>query len=601
VLVLGLLPLVLAQEPVDQIALLQAEATSQGLAIRFSDRLYAETQVYRRALGSGVKWEDAERVADLGQESRWFDANISVGERWEYFVVRNQTVKGFVAGGIEADLLDEPGKIALVVEEGVGAELQPELQQLTYDLVAEGWSVVQFSVAQTDSVVDVKALLQGEADLEAALLIGHVPVPYSGVMAPDGHSNHYGAWPADTYYGDLSNQWTDETQSNTSAGRSQNHNIPGDGKFDQNNIPSDVDLQIGRVDMFDLPAFEETEAQLLQRYFARNHAWRTGQVSAIPAAVIDDNFGIYAPGSYSAWLLSPVVGRDNLEEGDFWETLGVSPYLFGFGSGAGSYTRCDGVGKTQDFADEVLQGVFLMLFGSYFGDFDNTDNFLRAAIAGEGNALSVVWGGRPVHRHHALGIGETIGYAVRDTQNASEMMVNNYYTRKVHVALLGDPTLRAFPLRPVTEVTAESEGPQGQVVLRWNASEDSEVLGGHVYRSDSEGGPFARVSAAIVEENTFSDRVESEGDWWWMIRAVKLQETASGSFYNPSAGVTVGLEVVFEAVDSAAGDSGGGTEDTGVVETTDSSGCACASQAPHQPKGLWVFLGLVGLIHRRRT
>ncbi len=595
-----LLPLVFAQEPVDQIALLQAEATSQGIAIRFSDRLFAETQVYRRSLGAGEKWEDAEMVADLGQESRWFDSNISVGERWEYFVVRNQTAKGFVAGGIEADLLDEPGKIAVVVEEGVGAELQPELQQLTSDLVAEGWSVVQFSVAQTDSVVDVKALLQGEDDLEAALLIGHVPVPYSGLMAPDGHISHYGAWSADTYYGDLSNQWTDETQSNTSASRSQNHNIPGDGKFDQNNIPSDVDLQIGRVDMFDLPAFEETEVQLLQRYFARNHAWRMGQVSAIPAAVIDDNFGTYAPGSYSAWLLSPVVGRDNLEEGDFWETLAAEPYLFGFGSGAGSYSHCDGVGKTQDFADEVLQGVFLMLFGSYFGDFDSTDNFLRAAIAGEGNALSVVWGGRPVHRHHALGIGETIGYAVRDTQNAWEMMVNNSNTRKVHVALLGDPTLRAFPLQPVSEVKADSDGPQGQVAISWNDSADSEVLGVHVYRSASEEGPYTRVSNAIVEENTFTDSVELEGDWWWMVRAIKLQETASGSFYNPSAGVAVSLEVVFEPVDSAAGDSGGGGEgDTGDSGEKDSTGCGCASQS--QSGGLWMFLGLIGLVHRRRT
>jgi hypothetical protein len=482
--------------------------------------------------------------------------------------------------------------------------LQPELEQLSTDLVAEGWSVVQFSVAQTDSVVDVKGLLQGEADLQAALLIGHVPVPYSGVIAPDGHGGHYGAWPADTYYGDLSDEWTDATRTDTSASRSQNHNIPGDGKFDQNNIPSDVELQIGRVDMFDLPTFEQSEVALLQRYFARNHAWRTGQVSANPAVVIDDNFGTYAPASYSAWLLSPVVGRDNLVEGDFFETLVNSPYLFGFGSGGGSYTRCNGVGNTQDFAEEVLQGVFLMLFGSYFGDFDSTDNLLRASIAGEGNALTVVWAGRPVHRHQALGIGETIGFAVRNTQNAWDMLVNNYNTRKVHVALLGDPTLRAFPVRRVAELGAVSAGPQGQVALSWSASEDAEVRGVHVYRSTSASGPFTRISTEIVVENTYVDAVETAGDWWWMVRAVKLQETASGSFFNPSAGLLVGLTVEFEAVDTAntdTGDSGGEAGDTGTGQVDEAAGCRCASQRSSRLSGLSFFLAILGLGYRRRA
>ena len=46
------------------------------------------------------------------------------------------------------------------------------------------------------------------------VLIGEAP--YSGEGAEDGHSgatndplNHYGAWPADGYYGNTNNAWTD--------------------------------------------------------------------------------------------------------------------------------------------------------------------------------------------------------------------------------------------------------------------------------------------------------------------------------------------------------------------------------------------------------
>jgi hypothetical protein len=599
----SLVAVVTAQQPVDKIALVQGEATSQGLALRFSDRVYGETQIYRRQLGTISEWEDEELVADLGQESRWFDTEIEPGNRWEYFIERDGDVKGFLAGAIDGEVLDNPGKIALVIEESVLGPLEPEIEQLRTDLIAEGWSVVSFEVAKTDSVVDVKALLQGEPDLVSAMLIGHVPVPYSGAINPDGHSDHYGAWPADTFYGDLSEQWTDETRDVSSGSRAQNHNTPGDGKFDQNNIPSDVDLEVGRIDMFDLPAFEESEVELLRRYFERNHAWRTGQIDAEPAVVIDDNFGTYAPGSYSAWLLSSVVGRENLEEGDFLETLTESPYLFGFGSGAGNYSRAQGVAKTQQFAEMEIKGVFLMLFGSYFGDFDSTDNLLRASIAGEGNALTAVWAGRPVHRHHAMGIGHTVGFAVRHTQNAREMMVSNYNTRKVHVALLGDPTLRAFPFQSGGPVSAVSDGEQGEVALSWEVSSATDVVGYHVYRSDSEDGPFVRITVDPTPENMYQDRVEAEGQWWWMVRAIRVEETASGSFFNPSAGQIASLEVTIEPVDTSSYlDTGeAGSTDTGHEEPEENSSCACSNQGPLDHKlGMGFMAILISLGSRRR-
>ncbi|MGB1104235.1 MAG: hypothetical protein ACPG21_11480 [Crocinitomicaceae bacterium] len=53
--------------------------------------------------------------------------------------------------------------------------------------------------------------------------------------------------------------WTDAAVNNTTASSPRNHNVPGDGKFDQSRVPSTLELQVSRVDFNDLPAFAESE------------------------------------------------------------------------------------------------------------------------------------------------------------------------------------------------------------------------------------------------------------------------------------------------------------------------------------------------------
>jgi hypothetical protein len=43
---------------------------------------------------------------------------------------------------------------------------------------------------------------------------------------------------ADVYYADLDGTWTDASVNNTSASSPRNHNVRGDGKFDQSKVPS---------------------------------------------------------------------------------------------------------------------------------------------------------------------------------------------------------------------------------------------------------------------------------------------------------------------------------------------------------------------------
>ena len=48
------------------------------------------------------------------------------------------------------------------------------------------------------------------------------------------------------------------------------------------------------------------------------------------------------------------------------------------------------------FARNDSKAVFTLMFGSYFGDWDNPDNLLRAPLAGTANSLGLTnaWSGR---------------------------------------------------------------------------------------------------------------------------------------------------------------------------------------------------------------
>ena len=119
-----------------------------------------------------------------------------------------------------------------------------------------------------------------------------------------------------------------------------------------------------------------------------------------------------------------------------------------------------GVATSGDFASRPSQAVFTMLFGSYFGDWDVADSFLRAPLAGHPDSLGLasMWVGRPQWHLYSMALGETLGYGARVTQNNAGFSAGGYVVnhagRGVHIALMGDPTLRLHPVAPVTDLTA---------------------------------------------------------------------------------------------------------------------------------------------------
>jgi hypothetical protein len=473
-----------------------------------------------------------------------------VGVSYEYLVQKvSGTLNswGYVNAGIKTELPANRGYILIIVDNTFSTNLSTEINQLSTDLYNDGWMPKVIEVSPTDAVTDVKALIQTEYttlnNLKAVYLLGNVPVPYSGNIYPDGHTDHEGAWPADGYYGDLDGSWTDASINNTVATDPRNDNIPGDGKFDQSTFPSDLELEICRVDFNDLPVFSDSEEDLLRNYLDRAHDFKIGAYVPQEKALYDQGgFTGMAEGFAQNGLrnFAPFIGDANIEEVDYFTTLSSDSYLWSYGCGAGSYTSAGALNNGSNLTSSTLgstpmNAVFTMLFGSYFGDWDKTNNLLRSALA-NGKTLSISWAGRPAWQYHTMAQGDNLGYAAILSMNSGTDYVSLNSSEGVHMAQFGDPSLRVYYLIPPTNLTVSNNGNVAD--LSWTASTDVSVEGYNVYRRQSNS-LWEKVNTSLITSTSYSDAsLVSGGDWEYMVKSVKLKTNSSGTFYNESLGTS---------------------------------------------------------------
>lgn len=488
--------------------------------------------------------------------SQHLDSATSLGQAWEYRLTRQGATPvayGYLLAGIEVPPRETRGAVLLVVDATQSLPLAVELARLEDDLAGDGWHVRRLDVSPLASVASVKAQIVSAhlvAPLTTVFLLGHVPVPLSGNFAPDGHSEHVGAWSADVFYGELNGPWTDNTVNRTSAADPRNRNVPGDGKYDASTLPSDVDLEVGRVDLSNLPAFGVSETALLRRYLDKNHRFRHRLLVATPRAVIDDHFGDAGGNAYAqtAWrAFGPLVGPANVVAQDWIPGLTTTSALWAYGCSAGGYTNCEGVVTTGDFATRQFRAVFVQVFGSYFGDWESSpghytqNNLLRAAL-GSGDILASGWAGFPLWVLHPMGLGWHLGHSTRLTQNGSgtRYLPVSRGMRQVHVALMGDPTLRQHYVAPPSNLVASVEsvaGPSPRVRVRWMPSPEAN-LGYHVYRAATRLGPYQRLTQTPIQETTWLD-VPPAGSEHYQVKALSRVISPSGSYQDMSQGPAV--------------------------------------------------------------
>ena len=527
--------------------------------------------VYRRAPGAS-NWGTGTVLP--GSTTTYVDKNVATGVPYEYQIVKQTsgyTGYGYIYSGINVPLTENRGTLLLVVDNTYAKQLAGELTRLQQDLVGDGWTVSRLDVNRADSPAHVKSLIkarynQDPVNTKGVFLFGHVPVPYSGDIVPDGHySNHQGAWPCDGYYADMDGTWTDNSVNDTSAEDARNHNVPGDGKFDQSKFPAPLKLMIGRVDLANMPGrltaggpgTFPSELELLRNYLNKDHNFRNKITTAPERAIVGDYFGVRDGEAFAAsgWRnFAPLFGAGKIttvaKEGAWLPTLRTNAYLFAYGCGSGSYTSIGGIGSVGRYRDGVTtelvqddaKAVFTLLYGSWLGDWDSEDNIQRAVLATKDLGLTCSWSGRPHWFMHHMALGEPIGYSARLTQNGG---FNDLYKNEqnnceswTHIALMGDPTLRMQIVAPASEVAVSANGQDADVT--WAPSAEA-VEGYNVYRAANPNGPFTRINSALVKTTSFADANALSGNYTYMVRAVKLEKSASGTYYNPSEGAFASL------------------------------------------------------------
>lgn len=353
-----------------------------------------------------------------------------------------------------------------------------------------------------------------------------------------------------------------------------------------------ADVTIGRIDFAMLDNFtgvnqlpgakaSVAETTLLARYLQKTREYKTGQWDVRRKALFEEAypFGEY----YDTNRLTPNVGIANVEFGT------VSPYepsLVFFDNpyppevpppttydlhnnswlwmytGAGGFPNrstlqynphrqlrsdqySNGVWasptdftKLNNFGSH--KSVFNYVYASYVGDWDYRNNLLRSIVAEpDGYGLVAMWGARPVWDQHHMGLGEPLLTSTLKTWNnfgskqAYAFDPNSSSTRQT---VLGDPTLRQDNVKPATNVRTDVWNASGTRV-RWDASADTNVSGYYVYRADSIDGPYTLLNATPVSGTTYTDPTSTNPNGrYYLVRAAKLETTASGSYWNLALG-----------------------------------------------------------------
>ena len=531
---------------------------------------------YRELYGSDPTWLSVGNPIQGPASSLVFNTQKNVEFAAQYLNQNNQAEAiGYIAAGV----LNEPilkGRTILVIDSLISVEAQSQLATLKNDLLASGWFFDELIVKRTDNLEAIKGKIQsllakGSFENNTVYIIGHVPVPYSGYFSstgtrppPDGHvegsGNHTGAWPADVFYADFEGIWEDILVKCTTGSQSRHHNIGGDGKFDPSELPGKASVDLGRVDFYDMPAFTESEIELTKEYLERTHKWKMGEIPYVKRALIDNNFGSLNLASTGYHNFSCLIQKDSIfDNRDYFKSQALGNYLWSYGCGAGSYTSCNGIGNTNNFAQyknkDSFNNIFTILAGSYFGDWDSKNNLLKASLAA--GSLATFWGGIPKWYVHHMGLGKHIGYGARITQNNSNEYFNGNFNasyRGVHIALIGDPTLTMIPVKPVKNVKATSQN--GKVTLTWSPSPDATQY--EIYRIDTVNRTYIPVNTSgdcqtLIADTFFVDECNwSSGDYIYGVLAATGTTTPSGMYVNRSLLTTAVVNHINDVVKKAS-------------------------------------------------
>jgi len=112
------------------------------------DQYGADSYVVCRKLKTDSNWGPEQTLS--GSATNFSDSDVSVGSAYEYQIIKHATLGytgyGYICAGINAPLIENRGKIILIVAADT-ISLVDELARLKTDLTADGWLVLRHDVS----------------------------------------------------------------------------------------------------------------------------------------------------------------------------------------------------------------------------------------------------------------------------------------------------------------------------------------------------------------------------------------------------------------------------------------------------------------------
>ncbi|MBN1355471.1 hypothetical protein JXA40_04265 [bacterium] len=327
--------------------------------------------------------------------------------------------------------------VALFVNQNISGSLQDSLDGYIADLTGDGYDtdLIEFSGLTAAGLKTALQGLTGEG-LVGAVLIGESPVAWYEMDDEE--------FPIDLYFMDLDGTWSDSD---------------GDGLWDAHSGNVSPEIWIGRIDASSY--LRSSEITLLQNYFQKNHAYRTGALS-VPKrglAFVDDDWSGY--GSSSLTLVYDNVTtinssnettapnyRNQLQTGyEFIHLMAHScpwAHTFRIGSGYG------GCFFNYDLDMMEPHAFFYNLFACSNTRFVELDNIGNYYIFQDDYGLAVVGSTKTGSMlefqdfYGPLGSGDCFGRAFLEWFQAQASGGFSYSERSwfYGMSVLGDPTLQ---------------------------------------------------------------------------------------------------------------------------------------------------------------
>ncbi len=213
-------------------------------------------------------------------------------------LINRTEVKWETTEKVERSLLaQQEGRIAVIVESSIYNAISASLSTYIDDLAEMGFSntVITFSGNAEDLRNTLVTLYNEPESLIGAVLIGDLPYVIYEMNQDWGYGSEYEDFACDLYFMDMDGEWLDELNDGAVQ--------PDNGKLDIWLDDNGLEIWVSRMRTDNLSSLG-SETDLLNNYFARNHALRINLLNnSLTGLVYNDD----------DWDYMAVDDRDNLE------------------------------------------------------------------------------------------------------------------------------------------------------------------------------------------------------------------------------------------------------------------------------------------------